>query len=371
MDTFTGKCQFIVTKITTAEKLLEAWCKEKKTPKVDPLKYLLEAILACGPEIAYSSIRKIEPVLNQYIEYVSLDSKKVLSSTTKTRSVSLFSKRKESHSSSDTIGKVNEVQISFLTKTAIIKAFMCMLRCQYGDAVKQFSTLLNNVKEEETYSQLNLLKFYCQANESNLTKKNLELILLNLQKSEYGGSLRQQILATVHEKLYRMTSKSNANSKSKSNKFNSLFKGSSTMKSHLKSAIECYISGIMSSSDDDLFIPQLYDKILSILIHNNTDIRVITFFYQLRYYFTLKADYTYLHIPGLLDDFVPDNTENNHRLLHDIHQIIEHKDVSNSCKKVDIETVEEIGFVKFWVEEYQKQKELSQPLIIFHSYLFA
>lgn len=371
MDTFTGKCQFIVTKITTAEKLLEAWCKEKKTPKVDPLKYLLEAILACGPEIAYSSIRKIEPVLNQYIEYVLLDSKKVLSSTTKTRSVSLFSKRKESHSSSDTIGKVNEVQISFLTKTAIIKAFMCMLRCQYGDAVKQFSTLLNNVKEEETYSQLNLLKFYCQANESNLTKKNLELILLNLQKSEYGGSLRQQILATVHEKLYRMTSKSNANSKSKSNKFNSLFKGSSTMKSHLKSAIECYISGIMSSSDDDLFIPQLYDKILSILIHNNTDIRVITFFYQLRYYFTLKADYTYLHIPGLLDDFVPDNTENNHRLLHDIHQIIEHEDVSNSCKKVDIETVEEIGFVKFWVEEYQKQKELSQPLIIFHSYLFA
>ncbi|RCK57986.1 hypothetical protein Cantr_06532 [Candida viswanathii] len=363
-DTFTGKCQFIVNKISCAERLLEAWSKEKKTPKTDPLKYLLEAILACGAEVACSSIRKIEPILNQYLEHLNLSSKKSFSGLNKTRSVSLFSKRRDSN---DGVEKSKEFQINTPTKIGIIKAFMCMLRCQYADAGKQFSLLLGNVKEE-AFLQLNLLKYYCQANESNLTKKNLEFILFNLEKSEYGGALRQQILATIYEKLYKMTVTSHT--EPKSNKFNWIFKHNLSAKTYLKSSIECYILSIMSSPEDDLFIPQLYDKILSLLIYNDSDIRIITFFYQLRYYFTLRADYTYLHVPGLLDDFVPENTKSNPRLLQDIIENIEHKNDQKNDQRPAIETVDEFQFVSFWVKQYQMQKELSPSLKIFHSYLY-
>lgn len=370
MDTFTGKCQFIVTKITTVEKHLEIWNKDKKTPMIDPLKYILEAILACGPKVAYSGIRKIEPVLNQFIEYLSMEPNKYLNGITKSRSVSFFSKKKGSDGDNDRHGNFDEIQIRIPTKIAIIRAFMCMLRCQYGDAAKQFSALLSDVKEEVNL-QLNLLKFYCQANESNLTKKNLELILSNLNKLEYGGCLRYQTLARVHEELYKMTTKCNTNTKQKSNKLSLLFKGYPLVKPHLKSSIECYILSIMSSPDDDLYVPQIYDKILSLLIYNNSDIRIITFFYQLRYYFTLKSDYTYLHVPDLLHDYVPETIDNNQHLLHDIQQIIEHKSVAPNRKPQVIENVEEYEFVRFWIKKYQAQKELSPPLKIYHSYLFA
>lgn len=81
---------------------------------------------------------------------------------------------------------------------------MCMLRCQYVEAENYFTQSLNDIPNEH-HLQLSLLKCYNQMRGTGIfKKKELELMLHNVQKLELDGSLKQQILAKIYHDLHNI-----------------------------------------------------------------------------------------------------------------------------------------------------------------------
>ena len=88
-DSFTRKCQTIIGKINHAETVLQKWDKERAPLlKYNPLKLLVEAILVLGPSISYYGMLKLEPIMNQYFEYIENSARS--NKPPKTRVVSAF-----------------------------------------------------------------------------------------------------------------------------------------------------------------------------------------------------------------------------------------------------------------------------------------
>lgn len=358
--TFTGKCQLIVTKVHSAEILLERWSRDRKPLKADPLKLLLEAILVCGPEISYYGIRKMEPVINQYIEFLENDGKKDTSGLAPIlRSVSLFGKR--ANDSTLELGKNSKVPINSATRITIIKGYMCMLRCQYVEAENYFTQSLNDIPNEH-HLQLSLLKCYNQMRGTGIfKKKELELMLHNVQKLELDGSLKQQILAKIYHDLHNI--EGNFKSKKSGKKKNGILR-LNQWDDYLKLLVETYIQAIIMAPVDDLFIPLLYDQILFLLIVNKINIRVIAFFYQIRYHFAIRADYEYLYIPGVLDDFDP--TSVGGEIIYDIKQYLE-KGIINGATLLKEDHAD---YVKYWMKEYRKEHKVTEAIKYYYDKVF-
>ena len=79
-----------------------------------------------------------------------------------------------------------------------------MLRCQYVEAENYFTQSLNDIPNEH-HLQLSLLKCYNQMRGTGIfKKKELELMLHNVQKLELDGSLKQQILAKIYHDLHNI-----------------------------------------------------------------------------------------------------------------------------------------------------------------------
>ncbi|EMG46200.1 hypothetical protein G210_3567 [Candida maltosa Xu316] len=349
-ETFSGKCQLIVNKIMGVEFLLEKWNKDGKPPKIDPLKYLLEAILAGGPEIAYAKLIGIQPMLNQYMR--SLENTENGTTIPKSRSVSLFHKR-----SSDITAKTESSAqyIPTPTKIAIINSFICMLRCQYQDASLQLNQCVMDVKDE-TQLQLKLWMHYCQMKESTSTKKDLLNMIMNLEKVDKNCAMKYYIMAKVYQKLYYLD-----NSFKHRKRINGFFR-IAPYKDYMELSIKSYITAITLSPTDDLYIPQMYEEIIALLVSSSVDIRIVTFFVLLRNYFANIAQYNYLHIPELLDDYTcPENAT----LIEDVNRQLNHSGGG------EIEKIKEFYIVSAWINEYKKEHEMTPELTFYYATLFA
>ncbi|CAX42625.1 conserved hypothetical protein [Candida dubliniensis CD36] len=307
----------------------------------------------------------MEPIINQYIEFLENDVKKDTSGLAPIlRSVSLFGKKV--NDSNLELSKNSKTPVNSATKITIIKGYMCMLRCQYVEAENHFTQALNEIPNEY-HSQLSLLKSYNQMTGTSIfKKKELELMLHNVQKLELDGSLKQQILAKIYHDLHNIEESSSSSKSRKTGKKKNGILKLNQRTDYLKSSIETYIQAIIMAPVDDLFIPSLYDHILSLLITNQINIRIIAFFYQIRYHFAIRADYEYLYIPGVLDDFNVVPSSVNGDVIYDIKQYLEKGIINGST----ILKEDHADYVKYWMKEYRKEHKVTQTIKYYYDKVF-
>ncbi|KAI3403153.2 hypothetical protein KGF56_004042 [Candida oxycetoniae] len=307
-DSFTGKCQIIINKIYHADSMLERWNKERKPLKNNPLKILVEAIFVFGPNIAYYHMLKMEPIMNQYFEFLV---NQALIPRPKGRIVSSFF-----------TGSVSTVSITYAQQIKTIKGFIAMLRHEYKEAADLFAEAAdiddNNV---EYKTNVVFLRTYCQANETNQSKRDLEFLTSKITKNPIKSSLKYHVLAKVYHRLHDLE-------RFKYRK--SILKNSGP--SYRDMALKCYLSAATLAEDDDLLIGEYYDNILNFLIdedetRNGLNMKDLAFFYQVRNLFCLYSDYNYLHIPGLVCDWQV--VKQNTKLLNQIQQYIESRNSIN------------------------------------------
>ncbi|CAL1183672.1 unnamed protein product [Candida parapsilosis] len=320
-DSFTGKCQIIIGKINQAEKLLQTWDKERKplVNKQNPLKLLVEAILVLGPSIAYYGMLKLEPILNQYFDFVQIQAN--ANKPHKTRTVSAFflggltplsssapttpnadgEIAAKPNASSSNNGTVFTFQL-----IKIIRGFIAMLRHEYKEAHELF------LEAEDANFEYNnhvlILKYICQSNEPHQHRKELELLAHKISKLPFVSTFKFHTLAKIYQKLYILEQASLSRHRRRG-----ILKTTLDPK-YDQSSLKFYTSAAAYARDDDLYVTSYYDNILNFLLDLNKDFSVeakedivhfsaLVFFYQVRNYFCLKSDYNYVYIPGLVCDW--------------------------------------------------------------------
>ncbi|CAK9441185.1 uncharacterized protein LODBEIA_P50540 [Lodderomyces beijingensis] len=350
-DSFTGKCQTIVNKLYHADAALEKWNKERKPLKNNPLKTLVEAISVFGPNIAYYHMLKMEPIMNQYFEFLA--------------NQSLLPKPKGRIVSNFFTGPVSTVSITFAHQIKMIKGFIAMLRHQYKEAADLFAEAAE-IDDNNNEYRINavFLKSYCQANETNQSKRDLEILAGKITRNPIKSSLKYHVLAKVYHKLYLLE-------KSKYRK--SILKSSGP--NYRDMSLKCYLSAATLAEEDDLLVAEYYDNILNFLVdetdnHQNLDMKVLTFFYQVRNLFCLYSDYNYLHIPGLVCDWQV--VKQNPKLLNQIQQHIERGNAGaagDDMVNLNLSTpatssagpskklgTKQFDLINYWIKEYQRYK---------------
>ncbi|EDK46227.1 hypothetical protein LELG_04408 [Lodderomyces elongisporus NRRL YB-4239] len=348
---FTGKCQVIVNKIHEADSILQIWNKERKPLKSNLFKLLVEAIFVLGPDIAYYHMFKMEPLMNQYFEFLN---NQPLQPKQKKHTVSTFF-----------AGKTTTVSNAHAWQVKLIKGFIAMLRHEYKEAADLFAESVeiynndidnnnnnngnnngnNSSKNSDNDSDINntnnkcnlafssktaFLGCLCQANEANQSKKQLEVLAIKISNSPLNSALKYQVLAKVYHKLHVLEKQKTRKSILKTFKPN-----------NRDMALKCYISAATLAEEDNLLIAEYYDNILNFLVgeirecigsskntgkgnnkaHNHLRMRYLVFFYQVRNLFCLYSDYNYLHIPGLVCDWQV--VKQDEKILNKIQQYVD------------------------------------------------
>lgn len=374
-DSFTGKCQIIISKINQAGVLLQQWDKERKPLlKQNPLKLLIEAILVLGQSIAYYGMLKLEPIMNQYFEFIENHAK--TNKPPKTRAVSAFflggltpisvsGGNGNANGSATSASSLNSTYSS-AQQMKIIKGFIAMLRHNYREA----SDLFNEAEDEnlDYYSHVLILKYICQSNDQQLHRRELEILGDKIMQTPFVSSFKFHTLAKIYERLYVLEQMNLSRHKRRSILRNS------THPNYHDILMRFYLSAAAYAQDDDLYITQYYDNILNFLIgasekrgdnddsHDKVRILTLSFFYQVRNYFCLRSDYNYLYIPNLVGDWQV--IKANSKLKLQIERFLDPDIVETSLMtgpspasahnhKRSIKLFDMIGF---WEKEYVKFK---------------
>ncbi|KAG5418845.1 hypothetical protein I9W82_003563 [Candida metapsilosis] len=372
-DSFTRKCQAIIGKINQADIVLQKWDKERAPLlKYNPLKLLVEAILVLGPSISYYGMLKLEPIMNQYFEYIENSARS--NKPPKTRVVSAFFlggltpvSRNGSTISVNDPGSPATSSVNFtstIQQMKIIKGFIAMLRHKYKEAYDLFHEAQD--EESDYYNHVLLLKYICQSNEPHLHRRDLEVLGDKIIKLPFVSTFKFHTLAKIYQRLYLLQHLNSSRYRRKS-----ILKSSETL-SYRDLSMKYFLSAAAFAQDDDLYITQYYDNILNFLIGahdfndkgdeyiNKVHMPTLAFFYQVRNNFCLRSDYNYLHIPNLVGDW--QETKNNTKLKLKLEEILdpdtdEHSTVSpvqaSASHKSSTKSFDMVGF---WEREYLKFK---------------
>lgn len=303
VDTFTGQCQVIFTKINQSWEMLGKWkdCgghhldfnEEEKLPLI----LIQEAILLLGPIIVYNSLLQFEPLILDYLDYAQKNSHNFPPSLKRSSSFKFAMQH-----------LVTKKQLLSHNKTwlqcTIVRAFLDVLHEDYSAASSKLQVAANAF--DSLYSQKGVLtrnihvllikcKFYIEGNNKrHLDKLADELLKLSPIKNVQSTGKIFILLGMIKQKLAILDANQITIHKPQNS---TTVQGSKLLDKYSKEAITAYISGVCSLYDDDQYIPIIYDRILFLLlliggIHFNA----FMFFRNLRDYFTVKANYHYLAI---------------------------------------------------------------------------
>ncbi|KAI5962850.1 hypothetical protein CANMA_003625 [Candida margitis] len=387
-DSFTGKCQIIIGKINHADILLQKWDKERKLLKSNPLKLLVEAILVLGPSIAYYGMLKLEPIMNQYFEFIENQAKTNNAGgnkSPKTRTVSAFflgglTPINGGSSINGGISSVangsggngaaaagdiraissGNVYNSTFQQTKIIKGFIAMLRHEYKEAFELFIEAED--EKSDYYNHVLILKYICQSNEPQQHRKDLELLVDKIIRLSFVSTFKFHTLAKIYQRLYILEQTSRHSRRSILKK--------STCPNYHDLSMKFFLSAAAFAQDDDLYITQYYDNILNFLISGKgsydcdekdgqVHIPTVAFFYQVRNYFCLKSDYNYLYIPGLVGDWQEIKYDTKLKLKIEKYldpEATESKTVSPASGDNFKRSTRVVDMIGYWEKEYLKFK---------------
>ncbi|KAI5953050.1 hypothetical protein KGF57_004042 [Candida theae] len=391
---FTGKCQIIIQKLNHAEILLQKWDKERDPLlKHNPLKLMLDAIFVLGPSIAYYGMLKLEPIMNQYFEFIENNSK--VGKSPKSRAVSSFF----------FLGGLNPVRgnsgrgggggggrggvpgsdnsgyyvpyspsatncMASAQQVKIIKGFIAMLRHKYKEAYELFHEAQD--ENAEIYNHVLTLKYICRSNIPQLSRRELEVLGDKINKLPFVSTFKFFTLATIYQNLYLLQQAGSSRHRRRS----SMTSGPAP--NYYNLSMKHFISAAAYAQDDDLYVTSHYDNILNFLINagkgyfgsddeggskiDKKQIPTLAFFYQVRNYFCLKSDYNYLHIPNLVGDWqeIKTNTELKSQiekfLDSDADELTNGVENSHSHSKTHKGDGKSFDMIKFWEKEYLKFK---------------
>ncbi|KAI5949909.1 hypothetical protein KGF54_005387 [Candida jiufengensis] len=351
-NTFLGKCQYIIQKITQCEKLLQQNQRDKFNHII---KNIILSIFTFGPTESYLQLLKMEPNFNKYCESFIIQPKRKVSVFQRSTSHKEVNNNNQFNNNSS-IGSNNNYNIPMLMEQIkIIKGFISMLRHEYKEAFNFFNEfeIDNNQNNDDYKYKVLFLKYICQSKLIYQNKKDYELIYEKIAKIPINISIKYKTMGEISQKIYEIEI-----NLSKTKKL--LLKNSSINYHDL--ALKCYLSSVALLDEDDLYIGEHYDLILNFLVkYDVKNLRVISFFYQVRNLFVLISDYNYLHQPDLVCDW--NEIKTNNKLLNSIENYLETNQFISDNQDLNFNNLKsnlkQFDPINYWIKEYKKFKNES------------
>ncbi|KAG7661917.1 uncharacterized protein J8A68_004520 [[Candida] subhashii] len=320
IDSFTGQCQFILSKINEAHSLLIEWDNdhqlefdrgENDDDDGNPLSLIQDAFLLLGPIEIYNSVLEFESVLINYLCHIKRSSDThqqptIVRSPSVKRAMARFLYKKQ-------VEPISDRHENLLLHCTFIEGFLAMLHHDYILAANNFETVLNkfdSIHHHGTSSKtlfsknINILLIRCKLNlePNGNNKKQLERLLSDLANlpsyQKCNNSYKVYIeMAIIHSRLAKIDAVP-ITITFPNKKTNRTITGLRLQSRYVQEALKANISAVTAMYEDDQYIPTIYDKILiEILTIGGIHCNTFMFFRRLRDYFARKADYQYLYIP--------------------------------------------------------------------------